>query len=82
MTEAEVYSLIVTGDLPRATCISIIRSYGNRKVIEAFDEARKTTPGSKLSLDEVEMEKRVMACIESLDEILTVTIGGVRQEAE
>ena len=81
MNEAEIYTLIVSGDLPKATCVSIIRSYGNRKAMEALEQARKTIPNSARSIDETEMEIRLVACIEMLDQFLESSIDGMRQGA-
>ena len=80
MTEDDVYSLIITGDLPRPACLGIIRSYGNRKAMTALEEARKALPESARQIEEAEMDLRLTSCLEKLDEILKVSIETFREE--
>ena len=75
LTEDEVYSLIVTGELPKSAALNIIRSYGNRKAMEALTRARETLPEAARLINEAEIEAAIMSCIEKLNQLARVSVG-------
>jgi hypothetical protein len=81
LTEEEVYSLIVTGDLSRSVSLDVIRAYGNRKAIEALERARELIPGTEQTINEREAEERFTSCIEKLDQFVRLSIEAVKQGA-
>jgi hypothetical protein len=79
MTEEEVYSIVVTGDVSRSAALGVIRSYGNRKVIEALIEARRSIPGAGRLIDEAQIGERFDNCLRMLDKFTRDSIETVRQ---
>jgi hypothetical protein len=75
LTEDEVYSLIITGDLSRSASLNIIRSYGNRKAIEALEQAGKSIPSAMR--DEEKIDLTISSCIEKLDSIVRLSIEAI-----
>jgi hypothetical protein len=73
--EEDVYSFIARGHFPEATCLRVIRAYGNRKAMEALEEAKKAIPERMLSANEVEIEMYIKSCIEKLDQMIALTMG-------
>ena len=75
LNEDEVYSLIVTGELSKSAALNIIRSYGNRKAMEALTRARETLPEAERLINEAEIETAIMSCIEKLNQLARVSVG-------
>lgn len=82
MTEEEVYSIIVTGDVARAAALGVIRSYGNRKATEALIDARQSIPGAERLIAEAEIGERLDNCLRMLDKFAIDSIEAMRQAAE
>ncbi|MDR1626434.1 MAG: hypothetical protein LBT33_07820 [Spirochaetia bacterium] len=80
MTEEEIYSLIVTGEVSRAAALGVIRSYGNRKATEALIEARQSIPEADRLIAEVEIGERLDNCLRMLDRLTKDSIETVSQE--
>jgi hypothetical protein len=81
MTEEEIYSIIVTGDVSRAAALGIIRSYGNRKANEALIEARQSIPGADRMITEEEIGERINNCLHMLDKFARDFIDTAKQSA-
>jgi hypothetical protein len=82
MTEEEVYSIIVTGDVSRAAALGVIRSYGNRKATEALIEAQQSIPDVDRLIVEAEIGERIDSCLRMLDKFIKDFIDTARQSAE
>ena len=82
LTEEEVYALIVSGDISRSASLGVIRSYGNRKAMEALERARKSPPESTRSIDDAEFDLRFAACLELADRILQASTKSIENEAD
>jgi hypothetical protein len=82
MTEEEVYSIIVTGDVSRAAALGVIRSYGNRKATEALIEARQSIPGADCLIAAAEIGDRIDNCLRMLDKLSGGFIDTARRPAE
>ena len=81
MKAEDVYSLVVTGGLPRQAAIGVIRAYGNREVIEALEQARKTAaPDAAQSLLDTEIDARFTGCLLRLDEFIDTTMAAMREK--
>jgi hypothetical protein len=74
LTEEEVYSLIVTGDISRSAALPMIRAYGNRKAMDALQQARDMTPGATQSIEDQEIDRCIASCFEKLDELIKTLI--------
>jgi len=81
MTEERVYDLITGGNLPKPVALTVIRSYGHRKAIEALQQARDAMPGATENIEAVEIEKRIQSCLEQLDELIALSITNIGQGA-
>ena len=77
LTEEEVYSLIVTGDMSRSAALQVIRSYGNRKAMDALRQARQSLPGE--SVDDAEIELRFNSCLQMLDDLTQSLVAAIRE---
>ena len=77
LTEEEVYSLIVTGDMSRSAALQVIRSYGNRKAMDALRQARQSLPGE--SVDDAEIELRFSSCLQMLDDLTQSLVAAIRE---
>jgi hypothetical protein len=80
LTEEEVYSLIVTGDIARSAALQVIRAYGNRKVFDALQQARTALPGAVA--DEAEIDLRFASCLQKLDEFTRLSVAAIGQRAQ
>jgi hypothetical protein len=72
LKEDELYELIMKKPtLPKQAALNFIKSYGNGRVIAAFEEDRRKQGGiSFAGLDEKEMEARFKSINQSMNRLL------------
>jgi hypothetical protein len=81
ITAEKVYSLITTLDIPREAALNIIRSYGSRRVVEALEEAHKSTfGGTEPPPLDAEIEASIKKCRQLLDELLETSVSVMRKK--
>jgi hypothetical protein len=61
--------------------MNVIRSYGNRKAMDALEQARRSIPDPPPSIAEAEIDMRFASCLESLGRILRASAEGARKDA-
>ncbi len=79
LTEEAVYSIIISGDLSREVTLNVIRSYGNRRAIEALEQAKSLIPEAENCIEELEAETLFNACLRKLDQLITASVEAVRE---
>ena len=82
LTEEEVLSLITGGGLSRSASLNVIKAYGDRKAIDALQQAKNTIPGAMQSIQDIEADKLFTSCVEKLDELIKTSTSALRQGVE
>jgi hypothetical protein len=80
LTEEEVYSLIVTGDISRSAALHVIRAYGSRKAMDTLQQARQSLPIE--SMDDAEIELRFNSCLQMLENLTQSLVAAMRKGAQ